>query len=403
MDDVNPLRHPSRVLNTRPGGLASIAVPLPAPLSDGLPERWLPLAERSRDLLKQHQHADGAWPAAPDFAPYQFSWFRDGSFIAEGASAVGLQDEATRFHDWCGEVLRRESPAVDRVAMMLTAGEHPTDADYLPARYRLDGTRQVDDWWNFQVDGYGTWLWVLERHLARTGLCGERWAPGIEVAVRYLIATGTDTCRDWWEENRDRTHVTTLAGVAAGLEAAVRMGTLPDDLASIAAAVVGRCVALIRDRGTHDGRLAKWLYGTDLDASLVAVAALYDVLPLDDPVVVRTVEEVERRLTHGGVHRYETDTFYGGGQWPVLASLLAWHHARAGDADRAARLLDWVVSTADDDLLLPEQAPPLLAPDVLAEWLERWGPSAHPLIWSHGMFLGALATYARLDETGRRS
>lgn len=361
------------------------------PLTDRLPQRWRPLAERSRHLLQRHQDAGGAWPASPDFAPYQFSWFRDGSFIAEGASAAELHDEATRFHDWCSRVLEREAPAVDRVRRMLANGERPADADYLPARYRLDGTRQVDDWWNFQVDGYGTWLWALERHLDRTGLPVDRWAGGIDVAVRYLVDTGTDTCRDWWEENRDHTHVTTLAGVAAGLHAADRMGTLSD--ASAALEVADRCVSLIREQGTHDGRLAKWLGGTDIDASLLAVASLYDVLPLDDPLVVRTVEEVESHLTDGGVHRYRSDTFYGGGQWPVLAALLAWHHARAGDPGRASELLDWVVASADDDLLLPEQVPPLLAPDVLDEWLERWGPSAHPLLWSHGMFLGALSTY----------
>ncbi|HEU5454583.1 MAG TPA: glycoside hydrolase family 15 protein, partial [Nocardioides sp.] len=294
-------------------------------------------------------------------------------------------------------------PQVDRVCAMLASGEDPADADYLPARYRLDGTRQVDDWWNFQVDGYGTWLWALERHCARTGVPAERWAGAVEIAVRYLIATGTNPCRDWWEESRGRTHVTTLAGVAAGLRAADRLGALSTELAATAIGVADRCVSLIREKGSHEGRLTKWLSGSELDASLLAVSALYDVLPLDDPLVARTVAEVENRLTDGGVHRYEADTFYGGGQWPVLAALLAWHHARAGDLDRAGQLLDWVASTADDALLLPEQVPPLLAGDVLDEWLERWGPSAHPLLWSHGMFLGALSTYASIEERGRPS
>lgn len=82
---------------------------------------------------------------------------------------------------------------------------------------------------------------------------------------------------------------------------------------------------------------------------------------------------------------------YGGGQWPVLAALLACNHARAGSPHRATELLEWVAGTADDDLLLPEQVPPMLAPGVLDEWLERWGPSAHPLVWSHGLSLAALA------------
>jgi GH15 family glucan-1,4-alpha-glucosidase len=165
------------------------------------------------------------------------------------------------------------------------------------------------------------------------------------------------------------------------------MGTLPDALAGQALAVAERCVSLIRTGGVRDGHLVKWLGGTDVDASLLAVAALYDVLALDDPLVTGTVAAIESDLVAGGVHRYAADTFYGGGQWPVLAALLAAHHARVGNPDRAKKLLDWVVSTADSDLLLPEQVSPLLAPHVLDEWLERWGPPAHPLLWSHGMFL----------------
>lgn len=361
-----------------------------------IPERWRPLADRSAELLVEHQHAGGAWPASPSFAPYAFSWFRDGSFIAEGASSAGLLDEAARFHDWCATVLDRERAAVEQVVAVLARGGQPDDSDYLPARYRLDGTRQVDDWWNFQVDGYGTWLWALERHLGRAAAPASPYADAIGTAVRYLVATGTDTCRDWWEENRDRTHVTTLAGVAAGLRAAMRMGTLSPALRVEAAVVADRCRELILERGVSGGHLVKWLGGTDVDASLLAVAAVYDVLPLDHPLVSGTAAEIETRLVDGGVHRYEADTFYGGGQWPVLGALLAWHHARAGDPDRATELLDWVVGTADTGHLLPEQVPPMLAPKVLDEWLERWGPSAHPLLWSHGMFLAATGQVSRI-------
>ncbi|HET6626221.1 MAG TPA: glycoside hydrolase family 15 protein [Nocardioidaceae bacterium] len=358
-----------------------------APIRSAGPDRRDRLRARSVQLLREAQHPDGAWPAAPGFAPYRYSWFRDGSFIAEGASAAGLRDEATRFHHWCASVLRRERAAVDRVVAALADGRAVPDTDYLPARYNLDGTRHVDDWWNFQVDGYGTWLWALERHLARAGHPAEQFGDAIEVAVRYLLATGRDTCRDWWEEHRDQVHVTTLAGVAAGLRSAVRLGTLAPDLAEAASAFADAAVGDIRRHGIRDGHLVKWLGGRDVDASLVAVAALYDVFPVDDPLVTETVRQIERRLVDGGVHRYEADTFYGGGQWPVLACLLAWHHVRAGDPQRAAQLVDWVVSVADDDLLLPEQTGPRRAPQVLDEWLERWGPSAHPLVWSHGMFL----------------
>ncbi len=355
------------------------------------------IADRSVRLLREAQDASGAWPAAPGFAPYRYSWFRDGAFVAEGASAAGLDAEADAFHRWCADVLRREEPAVAAVVDALATGQDVADDAYLPARYRLDGTRQVDDWWNFQVDGYGTWVWALERHLGRfAGDPTARVAPyadGVRVAARYLVAAGRGTCRDWWEENRDETHVATLAGVAAGLRAAVRLAVLDPALTDAALATADAAVADIRARGHRDGHLVKWLDGDAVDASLLAVAAVYDVLPLEDPLVARTVAEVERRLTTpgGGVHRYEADTFYGGGQWPILGCLLAWHHRRTGNDARADELLAWVAGCADADGLLPEQVPPMLAPEVLDEWLDRWGPGPRPLVWSHGMLLATLA------------
>jgi len=354
--------------------------------------RYRPLTQRSCELLRSTQTASGAWPASPTFEPYRYSWFRDGSFIAEGASAVGLHAEADRFHAWCAAVLRREAAAVTQVVAALDAGQEPDDADYLPARYRLDGTRQRDDWWNFQIDGYGTWLWALRRHLLRTGGSAAPVADAVTTATRYLVATGRRSCRDWWEEHRDQQHVATLAGVCAGLRAALQLEVLDGDLADAALVTADAARADIVERAVVDGHLVKWLDGDEVDASLLSVAALYDVLDVDDPVVVATVRAVEEQLTSpaGGVHRYPTDTFYGGGQWPVLACLLAWHHARGGDTSRADALLQWVLTTADADLLLPEQVGPRLAPDRRAEWDERWGPSAHPLVWSHGMFLAAL-------------
>jgi isomaltose glucohydrolase len=361
------------------------------------PAAWQRLAERSEQVIAQAQHESGAIPAAVTFPPYGFCWFRDGAFIADGMSAAGRREVAAAFHRWCAQVLRRERSAVDRAVAAAEAGTTLPDSGYLPARYSLDGTRHEDDWWNFQVDGYGTWLWALERFLRRTGEPPDAYADAVEIAVRYLVATGRQPCRDWWEEHRDERHVSTLAGVYAGLRAAVRMCVLDADLTAAAKREAEGARADVLRRGTHAGHLAKWLDGsTEVDGSLVSVAALYGLLPVDDAMVAATVAAVEEQLTSSpssGVHRYPSDTFFGGGQWPVLACLLAWHHSCAGDTGRAGRLLDWVVGTADDEGNLPEQVPPLLAPARLDEWLERWGPSARPLLWSHGMFLSALEAY----------
>ena len=199
---------------------------LPMPLPDGLPDRWIPLAERSIALLREHQDPGGAWPASPRLRalPVQLV---PGRFVHRRRRQ--RRRSARRGRPVPRLVRRRAASARSRpstgCARCSAAGRAAGRLRLPPGALPLDGTRHEDDWWNFQVDGYGTWLWALERHLARTGGSPAPYADAIDVAVRYLVATGTDTCRDWWEENRDQTHVPTLAGVAAGLTAAGRMGT----------------------------------------------------------------------------------------------------------------------------------------------------------------------------------
>lgn len=343
-------------------------------------------------IIAGAQDPSGAYPAAVGFTPYGFSWLRDGAFIAEGMSRAGAVDlgvgaaaSATAFHQWCARVLERESRTVRAVVAQVAAGKQPSDAALLPARYTLAGERHDDDWWNYQVDGYGTWLWALRSHLARWGGPMEPYVPAAETAVRYLVAVGARTCRDWWEEHRDQTHVSTLASVYGGLRAAAALGVLP----AAASAAADDVAALVASSGVHDGALRKWLGSTAVDASLVVAGVPFGLFAPTGPVMTATVARVTAELTTpgGGVHRYATDTFFGGGQWPILAAFLGWHHAAVGSRGRAFELLRWIASTADGSGGLPEQVPPLLAPDVLPEWIERWGPSARPLLWSHGMFL----------------
>ena len=82
------------------------------------------------------------------------------------------------------------------------------------------------------------------------------------------------------------------------------------------------------------------------------------------------------------------DTYYGGGEWLLLAGLLGLQYAATGRDHAAGSELAWIAAHATADGLLPEQVDDhLLAPDRCAEWQERWGPVATPLLWSHAMFL----------------
>ena len=97
---------------------------------------------------------------------------------------------------------------------------------------------------------------------------------------------------------------------------------------------------------------------------------------------------MERQLRVGGVYRYLGDTFYGGGEWIILTAWLGWYESLTGRPDAALSRLDWIAAQATVDGLLPEQVSSATQdPAFVAEWTNRWGPVATPLLWSHAMYL----------------
>ncbi len=352
--------------------------------------RLADLATRSVALIAGLQHEGGAYPASPTFSAYQgYSWFRDGAFIADGMSAAGAVDSASRFFDWCSRMLDQRRDRVAEIVAAEAAGTPLPDDHMLATRFTFDGHEGDDDWWDFQTDGYGTWVWACIAHAERHGLSLDRWADGIRLSVDYLIATWSRPCYDWWEEHAAETHVSTLGCVIAGLEAAARAHVLTPQAATAASSAAASARDLIAERGTHDGHVAKWLGSSAVDGSLAAVIAPLGVVEATSPLGLASIRAIESQLSvDGGVHRYLLDTFYGGGQWPLLSCFLGLAHARAGDREAALHLLHWAADTETAEGFLPEQVPNhLLAPERRDEWIERWGPVATPLLWSHAMFV----------------
>jgi GH15 family glucan-1,4-alpha-glucosidase len=177
-------------------------------------------------------------------------------------------------------------------------------------------------------------------------------------------------------------HVATLAALYGGLTS----GLVEEDWATEAAESLRSAV---RRDGVVKGRLVARLGEGGLDASLIAVATPFGLLGHDDPLMEATVRTVQSELMVGrGVHRHLRDEFYGGGLWVVLAALLGWHYAQVGRLEEARAELDWIAAAASGDGELPEQLEEyLLHPRKRAEWVDRWGPPARPLLWSHALFL----------------
>lgn len=346
-----------------------------------------PLARRSIEVLKAGQAPSGAFVASPAFPVYRYAWLRDGAFCAQALDLVGEREAAARWHDWVIASIEAHRSLVEAATGRVVNGETPPAAAMPPARYTLDGSLEADElepWPNFQVDGYGMWLWALEEHLAGASLAPKA-VPTVELVAQYLQATWTLKCFSCWEEFDGGTHASTLAAVLRGLEAAGRL--LGDERWLVEAE---RIQAALLDRFIQNGRFKRGPRDARLDGSLLWLGVPFRVLPLEHPRIEATVEAIRRELTgpNGGVYRYRGDTYFGGGEWLLLTSSLAWHDGLTGNADGFETARSWVRAQALPNGDLPEQVTTFAQqPAMVDPWRRRWGAIATPLLWSHAMYL----------------
>ncbi len=343
------------------------------------------LFQRSIDIILENQNASGAYVASPTFPPYHYCWFRDGSFIAYSMDLVGEFASAQRFHAWAARAVNQRVDVVNRALQSVSEGKPIGEKEILHTRYTLegkDGTRE--EWPNFQLDGFGTWLWALNEHHIRTDdPLPADWVQAASVTASYLEAFWRQPCFDCWEEFFDKVHLHTLAAIYGGLQACQELDG--KDRSNTSAEIKRH----ILDFGVVNGHFTKFIGSDTVDASLLGLSTPYNLVSPHDPLMQATVHEIERLLNRGGgVHRYSTDTYYGGGEWVLLAGWLGWYYAESGEIMKAKKMLSWIESTTDEIGDLPEQVPATLNdPDFFQSWLNRWGNIAAPLLWSHANYL----------------
>lgn len=346
----------------------------------------LELVASSLRVLLDGQAPTGAYVASPTFSQYGYGWLRDGSYCALAMDAVGERSSARAFHDWVAQVVEARASRIEEIVATLNSGGVPSASEMLPTRYTLDGREEEagpEDWPNFQLDGYGTWLFALRSHLGGSSV--GSFEPAVRLTARYLAASWRMPCFDYWEEFGDRLHTSTLAAIAAGLRAAAELLDEPEWRSA-----ADDVVRFIRTECAHDGSFTKGPEDARVDASLVSLATPFGLIPSDDPVMAATISRIRHELSSptGGIRRYVGDTYYGGNPWLLLTAWLGWHDALSGEPDAAERARSWVLDHQTAAGTLAEQ---LLdepqAPDRVDEWVERWGPIADPLLWSHAKYL----------------
>lgn len=366
------------------------------------------LYRHSIDVILQNQDASGAYLASPAFETYHYCWLRDGSFIAYAMDRVGETGSAEKFYRWVGRTIRRYSGKVDILEGQLRAGKIPDRSGILNTRFTVEGFEETEDneWGNFQVDGYGSWLWGLAQHVKITGRFTllEELSESIETTLRYIQLVWQLPNYDCWEEHPEYLHPYSLATLYGGLAAvgqlqaegkfrgcsfdAVRLADEIKDFISKYAVLNGRFVKHLWP--ANDVHPVRPVEESGVDASLLGLAVPYGVFDLQDPRILATIDGIEKdlHLPNGGVYRYREDVYYGGGEWIILSAWLGWYLAFCGKQEKARELLQWIERNADEQGNLTEQVSNhLLSPEHFDPWFKKWGAVANPLLWSHAMYL----------------
>ena len=154
-------------------------------------------------------------------------------------------------------------------------------------------------------------------------------------------------------------------------------------------------------KGAPDGWLNKSIGVNAPDASTLWAAVPFNVFDAEEEVMTHTLDRIRESLEapNGGVHRYSTDSYYGGGLWVLLTAYLGEVMLARGDWAAAGEVLQWIEAQSSPDGDLPEQIPSDLNETSMYEpWKERWGPIASPLLWSHAAYLRLERAYSQQDR-----
>lgn len=332
---------------------------------------------------------------------YAYCWGRDAAFITEALDKCGLTAAVDKFYEWAVEVQDEEGS--------------------WQQRYHMDGNLAPS--WGLQIDETGTLIWGMLKHYEVTqdkGFLLKVW-ESVEKGVNFLIdfidpQTGLPSpSYDLWEERFGEHTYSSAAvcgGIKAGVEIAKILGKSQEDIGLWVVACANIKEAMIKNLWKDDRqcflrsirtKLNPWgsehsdnttvikvnpkgylrdvtLEDGMVDISLLGISIPYDVFPIEDFRVVKTVETIERVLTShgvGGIRRYESDNYIGGNPWILTTLWVALYYIKKRDFIKAKEYFEWAVKSRTELDLLPEQ---VNKETGKPEWVI-------PLTWSHAMFV----------------
>jgi GH15 family glucan-1,4-alpha-glucosidase len=308
----------------------------------------------------------------------------------------GEFNSSNKFFEWSSVVISKQADRLKKILQIKEQGSTLLNDDYLPTWFTLDGKECDEEWPNFQLDGYGVWLWALSQHLMFTGDNNsiKKYKESIDISVKYLCEFWNYPCFDCWQENGEDIHIATIASIYGGLKAINKYLNSTDIESKLA-----DMKQFILDKGIKGDRLKKCVAIDSVDANLIWTVIPFGLFCVNDSIAERTIAAIEKELVHeGGVHRYPEDAYYGGGEWTILSAWLGLYYCETKQSEKARKMLEWIESKANERGELAEQILDHVNNILyIRKWKSLWGEVASPVLWSHAMYLILLNSIEKIS------
>lgn len=311
---------------------------------------------------------------------YFYIWPRDAAFACIASDILGIGNVQENFFNWC-----------------LNSAEGFKTTGLFYEKYYPNGLKALN---GFQPDQTGAFLYAVWHHFNKNHLKIS------ESKYSGLIKTAADGICNVWEKD----HFTIISN-DLWEERACFPDLLENFSYSLASCIKGlRCAGellpnekWLKVAGEMKARLDEHyidyfirsfgqLPDKRIDASIIGLVYPFEIYDANDPRIIASVNEIEKKLSiNGGIHRYEHDEYdgwmfegnhrkKGAGAWPLLNFWLSVYYKRKGDPDKAKYYYNWVMDRIDDNNTIPEQ--------IFENTIQV---SVSPLLWSHVMFILASA------------